>query len=245
MKKIIFTTLVIFFSTVLPVFAFNIAGYTSANSYGFEFYDQNGVGESFISNSPGYTLDTMAFNAKVVGRSGCDVWAELWSDGGGTVGSLLVSSVHQDVSVFSSMGSNVTFTFSVPYLVSDATPYWAVLNSNCSYSAGTIVAGRDPNTDGYSGTAVAGVNTGITYDPNYDITFSVDGSVHGGGGGPSAGPVVVATSTPMILLVSSVGLFLIQLFGIMCVLYIVFMIIGWPIKRLAYRMKQIIKRAEH
>lgn len=55
----------------------------------------------------------------------------------------------------------------------------------------------------------------------------------------------VATTTPLFMLYTGIGLFLIQLFAILTIFFLMFMLIGFPIKRLVRRMRQIIKRAEH
>ena len=47
-----------------------------------------------------------------------------------------------------------------------------------------------------------------------------------------------------IFLLTSMGLFLIQLFAYLLIFYIAVRLVGWPIKILMRRMRQIIRRSE-
>lgn len=111
--------------------------------------------------------------------------------------------------------------------------YDETLSSGLFDSGETVLEGA--NAYGFSG---AGNND----------TFIFGVSFNPPSASPSPTPTVTATTTALggtiLLLYTSVGIFLIQLFAVLVVILITFMIVGYPIKSLVKEIIKIIKRAD-
>ncbi len=100
-------------------------------------------------------------------------------------------------------------------------------------------------------TIVGTVGSGLVYySPTWNsFVESTNFTVYGdagacAGGGGSGTTTPVAATNPYIFLLTSYGIFLVQLFGILILFYIIFATIGWPIRMLVRAFTKIIKRSE-
>ena len=95
-----------------------------------------------------------------------------------------------------------------------------------------------------------GIGFNIASDPGNAWVWIGASLVPAGGPPPEPTPTPTyaaftsTSSTPYIFLITSYGIFLIELFGILTLFYLCTLLVGWPIKRLARNFVRLIKRGE-
>ena len=207
--------------------------------------DENGQSWTTPNDGVSYTLTSAKFYLQNVGGTAvCLLAANLYEISGAygssdipSGGSLATSGTVSCTSLTSGF-SQITFNFTTPYVMSPNHHYFMIVTANSI--VGTVNVARDHA--GVLDGSMAYCSGGCSNYAGYNVGLEITGTPPGGGGGGASTSTTLVGNT-YIFLITSILVFLAQLFAILCIFFIAVVLVGQPIKLLMRRMRMLINRA--